>query len=224
LRAGSIVRVKMDREKFTADLYILASGSPRRKELLESCGVDFDVVTTFCDETIEEPMPPRKLVAVVAQRKLDEALEHFRTVYPDWKGNAVIIAADSVVSIEGKILGKPEDDTDAFLMLRRLSGRWHKVFTGLQIAFICDDEITIKGDVCLTDVRFKNLKDETIKDYILSGEPSDKAGAYGIQGLGNDLVECYDGDLNNVVGLPTDMLLDILVSYDSEQGEEDDVE
>ncbi len=194
-------------------------------------------------EEVEEPMPPKKFVSVVARRKLDEAVLHFRTTHPGWTGTAVIIAADTIVSIEGKILGKPVDDEDAFSMLRRLSGRWHKVYTGVQVAFVTGDSaevkdnvygdsgsvkgetsadsilvkddmsvgnVTIVGDVCVTDVRIKNLKDETIKEYIFSGESHDKAGAYAIQGLGQSLVECYDGDYNNIVGLPTDMLLKML--------------
>ena len=168
---------------------ILASASPRRRDLLRSLGLDFEVYVTDADENINVKSPS-ELVRVLAERKAEAAA----SVYPD----CVVIAADTVVSHDGEILGKPHDDADAARMLRMLSGSSHTVYTG--VCVIADGATA--SETVATDVRMRNITEEEISDYIRTGEPRDKAGAYGIQGLGGIFVERIDGDYFNVTGMP----------------------
>ena len=169
---------------------ILASGSPRRAEILGDMGIDFEVLTRPTDENIDDGTPADEAVAVLADRKARAvANEH-----PD----RVVLAADTVVALDGRILGKPSDAADAADMLRALSGRTHQVYTGVSII---KDGVS-DTFVCGTEVEFYPLTDGEIADYIASGEPMDKAGAYGVQGLGRVLVRAIRGDFFTVMGLP----------------------
>ncbi len=169
--------------------FIVASASPRRKEILEAGGYSFEVIPSDCDESIGE-ITPEEAVQVLSERKALSVLENNR--------ESVVLASDTVVAIENEILGKPENEADAFNMLRKLSGKTHKVCTGVTVA---DGERT-ETFLSVTEVQFYSLSDETIKSYISSGEPMDKAGGYGIQGLGAALVKAINGDYYTVVGLP----------------------
>ena len=169
---------------------ILASGSPRRKELMERAGLDFSIVTADVDETIPEGTPPNEAVTALAVKKARAVARD----HPD----RLVIGADTVVSIDGRILGKPSDAEDARRMLSLLSGRMHRVYTG--IALIKNDRVKSFYDE--TAVHFYKLSDEEIRAYIATGEPMDKAGAYGIQGRGCTLVQRIEGDFFNVVGFP----------------------
>ena len=163
---------------------ILASQSPRRRELLERMGIrNFRVVSADIDEREEEQLPPEQLVCRLALRKAEAVAEKAP------KG-AVIIAADTVVSLDGTVLGKPGDKLEAFKMLSTLSGNRHQVYTGLCV--IWDGDKRTEYEV--TDVTFRELGEKEIEDYIATGEPMDKAGAYGIQGYGALLVERIEGD------------------------------
>ena len=178
---------------------ILASQSPRRRELLSELGFTFEIIVPDICEDLIDGLSPAEFAAELSRRKL-EAVANMH-------GNAdVIIAADTIVSINGEILNKPTDEAEAFKMLRTLSGGWHSVFTGLSV--MLNGEITTQ--VCETRVKFRKLSDEEIRAYIRTGEPFDKAGGYGIQGAAGDFVESYDGSYTNVVGLPTEMLAEIL--------------
>jgi len=189
---------------------ILASGSPRRRELLTQAGLIFRVMTADTDETTEvsepagivEELSRRKAMGVYEAMKEQGLLD---TAGAGYGGRAVIVAADTVVSVDGMILGKPGDARRAAEMLRSLSGRTHSVYTGVTLVYM-DKGIINAGRVITfserTGVSFYPLSDEEIEEYIATGEPMDKAGAYGIQGLGAELVEKIDGDYNNVVGLP----------------------
>ena len=161
---------------------VLASSSPRRKELLETAGIDFEIDVEGVEEIPQGNTPEEKVCSVAAQKCRPVAARR----------------ADTVVSIDGDILGKPCDRKDACDMLRRLSGREHTVYTGVCIS--TNGEETVFGEA--TKVKFFPLSDSEIEDYVSSGEPMDKAGAYGIQGLGCTLVEGISGDYFNVVGLP----------------------
>jgi len=173
---------------------ILASGSPRRRELLDMIGIAFEVIPADVDETADPALLPEQLVAHLAEKK---AL-HVRDMF---KGqHAVVIGADTVVAIDGFILGKPKDEDDAFDMLSRLQGRSHKVFTGVTVAS-CAKE-TYKTFVESTQVFMRTLTETEICDYMATGEPFDKAGAYGIQEKGAVLIERVEGDYFTVVGLP----------------------
>lgn len=173
--------------------FVLASASPRRRELLENIGLKFEIMADNSDEEFAENEQPFDTVKRLAKQK---ALNVAGKVQSD----AIIIGADTVVSIDGKILGKPKDETEAEEMLSLLSGRRHTVFTG--IAVIEKSSGRIVSDFEATDVKFRELSREEIKEYVRSGEPMDKAGAYGIQNLGALLIEGIDGDYFNVVGLP----------------------
>lgn len=183
---------------------ILASGSPRRRELLTLMGLDYKVVVSEADEeSVSKDLPIELYVQELALLK---ATATAKSVLKN--KNAVIISADTVVTLNGKILGKPLDEDDAFNMLKSLSGVAHSVYTGYCVMRIKDGKTVCSKS--RTRVHFKELSDEKIRAYIKSGEPMDKAGSYGIQGLGSLLAEKIDGDFYNVVGLPISMLADTL--------------
>jgi septum formation protein len=171
---------------------VLASGSPRRLELLRSLGLDVDVVLSNYDE----PELPGVAPIEVARRHAREKLE--RTAFPERLGR-IVIAADTVVDVDGDALGKPRDAHEAAAMLRRLSGRTHRVHTAFALSI--PDRATIE-EVATTSVTFYELEPEEIDDYVATGEPLDKAGAYGIQGRAAALVEGIDGDFYTVMGFP----------------------
>ncbi|MEW8978456.1 MAG: Maf family protein [Symbiobacterium sp.] len=171
-------------------LIVLASSSPRRQELLRQVGIPFVVDVPAVDEHISEPLPPGQFVEQLALRKA-------RAVAPRHPGE-LVLAADTIVVLEGEVLGKPADRAEAVRMLERLSGRSHQVFTGVAV---------VKGGRELvaheeTVVRFAPLTREQIEWYVATGEPMDKAGAYGIQGRAAALITAISGDYYNVVGLP----------------------
>ena len=184
---------------------ILASASPRRRELLSSMGLEYRVVVSDADESAvsAEGVPPDIYVQELA---LIKAAAAAKQVMKDRK--AVIISADTIVVNGGRILGKPEDAQEAFDMLSSLSGHGHKVYTGCCVMRIRDGKTVCRS--VATDVYFKELSEDKIWRYIATGEPADKAGAYGIQGLGGMLVERIDGDYQNVVGLSVSALADTL--------------
>lgn len=169
---------------------ILASASPRRKELLELAGFEFDIITADVDEVLDASLTPSQLVMSLAFQKASAvAAEHKLST---------VIGADTVVVLDGKVLGKPHSSDEAKAMLGELSGRTHEVYTGVCL---------IKGDKVhhffeCTKVSFYPLEGELIDTYVASGECSDKAGSYGIQGKGCVLVKGIEGDYFNVVGFP----------------------
>ena len=182
---------------------ILASASPRRRELLERFGLPFEVVPARGEESAPEGLPPGELVRLLAEQK---AAEVARTV-PD--AAAVIVSADTVVEIDGEVLGKPGTPERAAAMLRRLSGRTHRVWTGVCVRR--GDER--RTDAACTEVRFRSLAEEEIAAYVRTGEPLDKAGAYGYQSLACLFVEEIRGDYFNVVGLPLCLLGQMLRAF-----------
>lgn len=171
---------------------ILASGSPRRRELLTKMGYTFEIIKPDVDEHVKGLA--RDVVRVLSQRKAEAAARDVRS--------GVIIASDTLVSLDGAALGKPEDEADARRMLHMLSGRTHEVFTGVTI--IDTDHRRAQTRVVRTGVQFRNLTDAEIDQYISTGEPMDKAGAYAIQGGAGAFVEAYDGSYENVIGFPVD--------------------
>lgn len=184
---------------------ILASGSPRRKELLEAVGMNFEVITSDADEaSVKSEGTPVNIY--VQELALLKASAVAKQLLKDKR--AVIISADTVVSADGNILGKPKNAEDAFEMLSMLSGRVHEVYSGFCVMRISDGKTVCRA--VKTDVYFKALSENEIWRYIATGEPSDKAGSYGIQGIGGLLVEKIDGDYQNVVGLSISALYDVL--------------
>lgn len=176
--------------------YILASKSPRRKEILETLGLKFEVVVADTDESSDEKNPYR-LVELLSERKglavRDSLLAEGRDL-----SDTVIISSDTVVAIDGEILGKPRDEEDAKRMLRLYSGRTHEVVSG--ICLLCGDRYGVSHEV--TEVEFETLDEETIMRYVERTQPYDKAGAYAIQGLASAYIKGIKGDYFNVVGLP----------------------
>ena len=178
---------------------VLASGSPRRKELLEMMSLEFEICPAKGEEKLEKNLSPKETVRSLAKAKAKE-------VAAEYPAGTAIIAADTIVWAEGEILGKPKDRADAVRMLEMLSGKSHSVFTG--ICVICDD-VTVLG-VEETEVRFRRLSRSEIEAYVETGEPMDKAGAYGIQGKASVFIEGIKGDYFNVMGLPLCRLGEIL--------------
>ncbi|WP_297510917.1 Maf-like protein [Thermococcus sp.] len=173
-------------------MLVLASASPRRREILARFIRDFAVIPSNADEKCSLT-DPTEVALELARRKA-------REVYSRVGGT--VIGADTVVSIDGRILGKPGNEEEAYRMLKTLSGRVHRVTTGYCI-------IHSSGEHCgkvVTEVKFRELDDELIREYIRTGEPMDKAGAYGIQGLGGLFIEWIRGDYYNVVGFPMEII------------------
>ena len=187
-------------------MLILASNSPRRKELLEQVHCKFICRPANSKELSAKDEPnPQKLVMENARLKATASID-------DVTEDDVILGADTVVFFNGEIYGKPKDDIDAFKMLKNLSGKVHQVYTG--IAIYSGKDKKLYQDVATTDVYMKDLSDEEINEYIKSGEPSDKAGAYAIQGLASVFVQKINGCYFNVVGLPLNCLYNLLKKAD----------
>jgi len=173
---------------------VLASGSSRRRELLEQIGVHYISKAMDIDETPHSGELARDYVARMAKEKALAALPAF----PD----AVVLASDTSVILDGEILGKPESEAHAVSILTRLSGSQHQVLTSIALAKYEQEAISIEVEVVETQVEFDALSDQQILDYVATGEPMDKAGAYGIQGKGALLIKGIQGSYSNVVGLP----------------------
>ena len=168
---------------------ILASNSPRRRELLEMLGFDFETCAADCDENVTG-IPTERIVAVLAERKAKTVA----AMYTD----EVVVGSDTLVTLDGTPMGKPVDEADAAQMLKKLSGRSHTVYTGVSIVKNGEAETFVSE----TKVWFYPLTDAEINDYVATGDPLDKAGAYGIQGRGTVLVKKIEGDFFAVMGLP----------------------
>lgn len=185
---------------------ILASKSPRRVEILEKIVKEFEVVQSNFDEnTIDFKGDIEKYVKDLSRNKAIEVSKRLNEP-------SIVIAADTVVFQDGKVLEKPKNEEDAFSMLSSLSGNTHKVYSGICLINTYDD--TVVTDCDCTEVRFSELNPRQIRNYINSGEPMDKAGAYGIQGLGGAFVEGIKGCYYNFMGLPLNKLYKALENYD----------
>lgn len=171
-------------------MIILASGSPRRRELLGLIVPEYECVVSGCEEFVPEGTPAERVPALLAEQKAAAVMK----MHPD----DTVIGSDTVVVLDGEIFGKPKDEADAERMLKTLSGRKHFVYTGVAVA----EKGVLRSFVQKTEVEFYPLSDETIEKYIVTGEPMDKAGAYGIQGKGSVLVKGIVGDYFNVMGFP----------------------
>lgn len=184
---------------------ILASSSPRRKEILETVGVSFRIVTSEADESVPAELSPDGTVCEIAGRKCAAVLEKIKRE-DQLQNETMIIACDTVVVYEGMVIGKPLDEAHAILTLGILSDSWHSVYSGLAVYY--------KGRTVTraarTDVKFRELSEREIMAYAESGEPMGKAGSYAIQMKGAAFVERIEGEFNNVVGLPLVTLLALL--------------
>jgi septum formation protein len=177
---------------------ILASSSPRRRELLSLIGLSYEVLPADVDETLQPGEIPWAYAERLARSKAR------KSAMP----GAVSVGSDTIVVVDGDVLGKPRDERYAAAMLRRLSGRAHTVMTAIAVAY----EGAISSEVVKVGVRFRPLTEDEIMDYIRTGEPMDKAGAYGIQGFGATIVDGVDGDYFAVMGLPLNRLVRLFES------------
>ena len=168
---------------------ILASKSPRRRELLGELFENFEIITAEVDESLPAEIHPREGVEILALRK--------GKPIADENPEALVISSDTLVELDGVPLGKPQDEAEALDILTRLSGNTHRVHTGVAVHY----KGKVASGVDTTSVSFRSLTREQITEYIATGEPMDKAGAYGIQGKGGELVSGYDGSFDTVVGL-----------------------
>jgi len=181
--------------------FILASSSPRRRELLSRVGLDIEVIPSGAEEILDQELPPEILVQELALLKA-------AWVAAKQRSGCIVLGADTVVAIDGVVLGKPQDAEEARRMLERLSGNTHEVYTGICVIDTTDSKSVTAYE--RTEVKFKELTELEIEAYIESGEPLDKAGAYGIQEKGALLIEGICGDYFNVVGLPLNRLYSLL--------------
>ena len=193
---------------------ILASGSPRRRELLAKAGVKFQVFQVKADETLseEDAADVERASEILAERKAAAAVQAI--LAQPYVGQATIIGADTMVALDGKIYGKPRSAEAAQATLRALSGKTHQVVTGVSVwrlLYAAPDDVKMgrRNFHVVSNVTFKDLSDEEIAAYVRTGESRDKAGAYGIQGEGAKLVASYEGDYDNIVGLPVTALLEL---------------
>lgn len=177
---------------------ILASQSPRRKELLEKCGYPFSIIVADIDEAIDFSLSLEDAIQTLAYKKAEK-------VFTDHKED-VVIGSDTIVTINSQILGKPKDKNHAFNMLKSLSGKTHQVITGL--AVITKEKVY--KTVSVNDVTFYDLSDEEIYKYIETNEPMDKAGSYAIQGIASRYIKSINGDYYAIMGLPVSKLYHIL--------------
>lgn len=178
---------------------VLASGSPRRRDLLSSLGLDFDVEPPDVDESRHQDEPPGVYVERIAAEKARAVAAADR----------VVLAADTAVVHEGKVLGKPGHPEEARSMLRRLQGDRHEVFTGVAVAS-WEGGPVIHSAVDVTEVAFLSMTDDEIADYVSTGEPMDKAGAYALQGAGGRFIEAVKGSPFTVIGLPIHLVSRLL--------------
>ncbi|MBR6568507.1 MAG: septum formation inhibitor Maf [Clostridia bacterium] len=181
--------------------FILASNSPRRKELLHNCGYSFEVKPSDCDENTDGSLTPQETVKELARRKAMAVLAE--------NADSVVLGCDTVVALEGEILGKPQDREDAYRMLTALSGKKHIVVSGVCVA----DKNRCECFENTTEVEFNSLSEETVNSYLDTLEYTDKAGGYGIQGFGSVLVKGIRGDYFSVMGLPVSQCAALLSSF-----------
>lgn len=182
---------------------ILASQSPRRKELLSLMGLDFEIMPSNTEEDMHQKMSYEKLSEVLSEQKA-------RDIFEKTTGDRVVIGSDCMVYVKGKLFGKPKDDTEAISMLKTLSNSWHKVVTGLCVLIERDGKVTSYCTHDVTKVKFIKLTDQMIENYLKTGEHKDKAGAYAVQGYSGMFIQKIDGNYSTVIGLPTHKLFQIL--------------
>lgn len=183
---------------------ILASKSPRRRELLSMLGLEFTVIPAVGEEKVDDDLTPGETVMSLSLGKAREIADS----HPD----SLVIGSDTLVYLEGKPMGKPHSREEAAEMLRKLSGRVHQVYTGIAVVQGTDEKVDFEK----TDVQFRELSEEEIEWYIGTGEPMDKAGAYGIQGQGAVFIPKIDGDYFTVMGLPLCKLWSMLPNVQGE--------
>ena len=184
--------------------FVLASASPRRRELLTQIGIPFRI----CLSKKEEESSKKKPGDIVKELSYTKA----KDVFDQGNQDAVVIGADTIVVYDEQVLGKPKDEEDAYKMIKMLQGKTHQVYTGVSVIWRQDNSIQVSSFYAVTDVELYGMSEEEIRAYIATNEPYDKAGGYAIQGYFARYVKQIQGDYNNVVGLPVGELYQILNS------------
>jgi septum formation protein len=202
----TVILITQEREELHMKKIVLASASPRRRELLSQVGVAFEVKPASGEERITSAEPAKVVEELSRQKAMFTAYALEEEENRDLR-DVVVIGADTVVSYEGKILGKPADETDAIEMLAMLQGNTHQVYTGVTLLIREKGRWKAHTFHECTDVSFYPVTEEEIKEYVNSKDPMDKAGSYGIQGAWGAYVKGIRGDYNNVVGLPVARLI-----------------
>lgn len=185
---------------------VLASGSPRRKELLKLIVSDFEVIVSDADESINENILPAEKVKKIARRKADAVAEQI-------DGDAVIIGCDTIVVVDDEILGKPKDEMDAKYMLKKLDDRWHEVMSGISVIVKNNGIVTEINDVEVTKVHVKHMEDNEMDAWINTKKAMDKAGAYAIQDEFAVHIDKIEGNFQSVMGFPVSKVYDIIKMY-----------
>lgn len=187
---------------------ILASGSPRRHQLLKQITSEFEVIVSDIDEVLNaELVEIGEQVSELAEQKA----RAIATMHPE----AIVIGADTIVYLNGEILGKPKDTNDAIQMLQKLSNQWHQVITGVAVMSLQNDDYISHRDHAVTRVKMRELNLPELETYVATGEPLDKAGSYAIQGGAKDFVTDIDGSYENIVGLPLELTQKLLDQFKS---------
>lgn len=188
---------------------ILASGSPRRSNLLTTLGINFEVIVSDIDETIVGNPTPQEYVTGLAKQKAEAVLSRVAATAGSRK--ILVVAADTSVVMDDRILGKPQDQEDAQHMLEQLSGRSHKVYTGIAVVSLnANGGTRVQTDIDVSDVYFRKLHSKEISAYIATGEPMDVAGSYALQGIASCFVERIEGCVTNIIGLPVPKVVSLL--------------
>jgi septum formation protein len=187
---------------------VLASASPRRKEILEMLGIPFEIVVSDAEEKVETEMPAGEYVSYLAREKCRNVAEKLVSLGTDIS-RTLIIGCDTVVCYDGMVIGKPPDDVHAMLTLGVLSDSWHSVYSGLALCV----GGTLVSDFARTDVKFRELSEKEIMKYVASGEPRGKAGSYAIQLRGASFAERIEGDYYNIVGFPVSLFTRMLKTH-----------
>ena len=186
--------------------YILASGSPRRKELLSFVIPQFEIIPSVSEEVTRGNEPSE----IVKELSFQKASEIFHKILTDYTEDVVVIGADTIVSFNQRVLGKPKDRADAMNMIRSFQGQTHKVYTGVTVFYKKNGEASSHTFYEETSVDVEAMTDEEIASYVQTGEPDDKAGAYGVQGRFSIYIKGIAGDYYNVVGLPVARLYKVM--------------
>lgn len=189
--------------------FVLASGSPRRRELLEQVGLTFEISSAHGEEMITKILPA-EIVEELSKQKADEVADRYAQTYKN--DTCVIIGADTIVAFGNEIMGKPRDDADAVRMLTQLAGNTHQVYTGVTLVIFENGARRTLTFYEKTDVQMYPMTMEQVQAYVATGEPADKAGAYAIQGRCAAYIKGINGEYNNVVGLPVARLMQELLA------------
>lgn len=188
---------------------VLASNSPRRKELLHQIFDSFDVIKSDFNEEVVDEKNPEKLVKVLSSKKAEEVFDRIESN----ESELLVIGGDTLVYFDGQVLGKPKDEKDAYNTLKKLQGNENEVYSAFTVILKKDSELIKETVLSKSIVTMKTMADEEIEEYIKTGEPMDKAGSFSVQGIGNKFVDSIEGSYNSVVGLDIEKLKEVLEKY-----------